>query len=171
LPIYSTQTALQPGYLFPCWVAGKPQSYIGRLTSDGNREDSFEPQPSREIDSLVLEPFGKILVGGYFTMLGGQPRKFIGRLNSNGSLDDDVNPVFNPSANSYVYSLAVQPDGKILVGGDFTTLTGQPRKYMAQLNSDGSLDTSFNPGADNDVLSLVVQRDGKVLVGGIFTTL
>ncbi|WP_198973132.1 delta-60 repeat domain-containing protein, partial [Xylophilus sp. ASV27] len=68
-------------------------------------------------------------------------------------------------------SLAVQPDGKVLVGGGFTQLGGQTRTYLARLNADGSLDTGFNPDANNAVYSLAVQPDGKVLVGGAFTQL
>ena len=78
---------------------------------------------------------------------------------------------FNPSANGAVSSLAVQVDGKILVGGGFTTLGGQPRSRVARLNAGGTLDGSFNPGANGAVSSLVVQADGKILVAGGFTTL
>src|SRR5437899_11448690 len=66
--------------------------------------------------------------------------------------------------------MAVQADGKILVGGYFSTLGGQSRNYIGRLNADGTLDTSFDPGADNAVNSLAVQADGKILVGGFFTT-
>src|SRR5207302_23710 len=73
---------------------------------------------------------------------------------------------------AYVDSLAVQADGKILVGGSFTTLGGQSRHYIGRLNADGTLNSSFNPGAaDWFVHSLVLQADGKILVGGQFTTL
>src|SRR6266702_1653866 len=78
---------------------------------------------------------------------------------------------FNPGANEPVFSLAVQVDGKILVGGYFTTLGGQSRNYIGRLNADGTLDTSFNPGASNYVSSLALQADGRILVGGGFTTL
>src|ERR1017187_6248760 len=78
---------------------------------------------------------------------------------------------FNPGASYKVYSLAVQADGKILVGGGFTTLGGQTRNYLGRLNVDGTVDSGFNPGANNYVLSLAVQADGKILVGGYFSTL
>jgi uncharacterized delta-60 repeat protein len=78
---------------------------------------------------------------------------------------------FNPGADDWVYSLAVQPEGKTLVGGSFTVLGGQTRNRIARLNADGSLDTTFNPGANNWVQSLAVQADGKTLVGGVFTSL
>ena len=55
---------------------------------------------------------------------------------------------FDPDANGEVYSLAVQSDGKILMGGFFTAIGGETRNYIARLNPDGSLDTAFNPNAD-----------------------
>ena len=70
-------------------------------------------------------------------------------------------------------SVAVQSDGKVLIGGGFTTYNGTSRGYVARLNSDGSLDTGFlatGAGADNLVTSVAVQSDGKVLIGGSFTT-
>ena len=78
---------------------------------------------------------------------------------------------FNPGANADVYSLAVQADGKILVGGWFSTLGGQTRNCVGRLNADGTLDSGFNPGANQRVNSLAVQADGKILVAGWFTTL
>ena len=79
---------------------------------------------------------------------------------------------FNPGANDYVLSMAVQQaDGKILVGGNFTALAGQARSCLGRLNADGSLDATFTNGANNTVYSLAVQADGKILVGGNFTTL
>src|ERR1035438_912403 len=53
----------------------------------------------------------------------------------------------NPGADNFVYATAIQPDGRILVGGSFTTLGGQPRSCVGRLNADGTLDTAFNPGA------------------------
>ena len=78
---------------------------------------------------------------------------------------------FNPGANARVLSLAVQASGKIVVGGGFTTLGGQTRKYIGRLNADGTLDSALNPGADNWVLSLAAQANGQILVGGSFNTL
>jgi uncharacterized delta-60 repeat protein len=78
---------------------------------------------------------------------------------------------FNPGADYMVRALAAQADGKIVVGGQFLWLGGQPRSYIGRLNIDGSLDTDFNPGANSWVLALAVQEDGKILVGGWFTKL
>ncbi len=67
--------------------------------------------------------------------------------------------------------MAVQPDGKILLGGSFTQVNGTSRSYLARVNSDGSLDTGFNAPADYYVYSLLVRTNGKILVGGEFTHL
>jgi len=63
----------------------------------------------------------------------------------------------------------VQPDGRLLVGGWFTTIGGQPRTRIARLNADGSLDTRFNPTVNQRINTLALQPDGKLLIGGLFT--
>jgi len=83
---------------------------------------------------------------------------------------------FNPGANARVRAMALQADGKLVVGGTFTTIGGggtgtTPRNYIARLNPDGSVDTTFDPGADGQVEVLAIQDDGKILVGGGFTSL
>jgi hypothetical protein len=78
---------------------------------------------------------------------------------------------FNPGANGSVEALAVQEDGKILVGGAFTTLGGVARSNIGRLNPDGTLDTTFYPGANSYISTLAVQADGKIVVGGSFSEL
>ena len=150
-------------------LGGQARNYIGRLNSDGSLDTTFNPGAGGRVLSLALQSDGKILVGGSFTTLGGQPRNNIGRLNTDGSLDTAFNP--GTDFHTEVDSLIVQADGKILVGGAFATLAGQPRNNIGRLNSDGSLDTAFNPGASSTVTCLALQADGKILVGGTFLTL
>jgi len=153
-------------------LGGRPFEYIGRLNPDGSGDGSFSVNRGADfyVYALAVQADGKIVVGGRFTTLGGQPRSGLGRLNADGSLDDSFNPGVSGSY-ATVYSLAVQPDGNILVGGDFTTLAGQTRNYIGRLNADGSLDTSFNPGANYWAECLFVQPDGRIVVGGAFTML
>jgi len=151
-------------------LAGLTRNYIGRLNTNGTLDTAFNPNPDWVVFSLAVQTDGKILVGGEFETLGGQARANIGRLNATGSLDTSFNPGATGSIYPAVYSLALQADGKILVGGDFTTLGGQSRNNIGRLNSNGTLDT-FNPEAGDFVESLAVQTDGKILVGGAFTTL
>src|SRR5262249_44058535 len=76
------------------------------------------------------------------------------------------------AANNWVESMAVQADGKIVIGGQFTTANGVTRTRIARLLSNGALDTSFDPGAgaNNTVYKVLVQTDGKVLLAGAFTS-
>ncbi|MBK8092952.1 MAG: choice-of-anchor D domain-containing protein [Verrucomicrobiaceae bacterium] len=62
----------------------------------------------------------------------------------------------------------MQPDGKILLGGGFSSVLGTPRNRLARLNANETLDFGFDPGANNSVTALTVQMDGKILVGGSF---
>ncbi len=94
-------------------------------------------------------------------------RNNIARLNPDGTLDT----AFNPNANGVVYAIAVQPDGRILAGGLFTNIGGQPRLRIARLDATTGLADSFDPNANSEIYSIVVQSDGKVLVGGLFTNI
>ena len=86
-----------------------------------------------------------------------------------GGLDLSFNP--GTGANGWVYAIALQPDGKVLIGGDFTQVNGIPRAHIARLNTNGVVDVSFNPGsgASDRVTTIAVQPDGKILAGGWFT--
>ncbi|MCX6916761.1 MAG: hypothetical protein NT167_27580, partial [Verrucomicrobia bacterium] len=152
-------------------LGGQTRNDIGRLNADGTLDTTFNPGASSDVTSMAVQADGKILVGGRFTTLGGQTRNDIGRLNANGTLDSTFNPGASGGTYPYVWSLTVQADGKVLVGGSFTTLGGQSRTNIGRLNADGSLDSGFNPGASATVYSLAVQADGRILVGGAFTTL
>jgi len=101
------------------------------------------------------------------TRITQRARNGVARLNANGSLD----AAFNPHANDDVWSVALQADGKVLIGRGFTTVGGVARNNVARLRANGRLDTSFiNPNADAIVQSVALQADGKVLIGGGFTT-
>src|SRR5438045_6720999 len=70
-----------------------------------------------------------------------------------------------------VASVALQRDGKVLVGGHFTTVNGESRTNLARLNPEGTLDIGFQTGlsgTNDGVYTVVVQNDGKLLVGGAF---
>ena len=74
--------------------------------------------------------------------------------------------------NSWLWAGALQSDGKLLLGGQFTSFNGVPRGPVARLNVDGSVDTNFSASVtagDPTIHSVAVQPDGKVLVGGMFT--
>jgi hypothetical protein len=65
----------------------------------------------------------------------------------------------------------MQADGKILAGGFFTSIGGQPRNRIARLDPVTGLADSFNPNANDSVSGIALQADGKIVVGGDFTTI
>jgi len=83
-----------------------------------------------------------------------------------------VDTTFNPGtgANGIVEQVLQQPDGKILICGNFTSFNGVNRGYVARLNNDGSVDTSFTAGPGYWVRHMALQADGKIVIGGFFTT-
>ncbi len=147
-----------------------PRPRIARLNPDGSLDTTFFPGQgaNNTIWSVSLHPTGNILVAGEFTTMNGIPRAYVARLTPNGALDTTFDPGAGP--NGPVYAVAVQPDGRVVIGGDFTFVAGQVRNHVARLNTDGTLDTTFDPGfgADNTVYALYLQPDGKILVGGSF---
>lgn len=150
---------------------GTPRKHIARLYPDGRLDDTFNPSigPDSMVTAIALQPDGKILIGGAFVHYNGLSRRRIARLNADGSLDLSFSP--GTGANGVVNTLALQPDGKILIGGAFTSYNGAPRSRLARLNANGNLDVSFlpNPGPDQSVNALVLQPDGRVIVAGTFT--
>src|SRR5205085_11958594 len=105
-----------------------------------------------------------------FTSIGGQTRSCIARLDAaTGSADS-----FDPRANDYVYSIAVQADGKILAAGSFNgakSIGGQTRNRVARLDATTGLADSFDPNANGPALSIAVQAGGKILAAGLFTNI
>ncbi len=152
-------------------LGGSARNRLARLNRNGALDTNFNPSANSEVSALAVQGDGKILAGGIFTTLGGQPRNRIARLNPDGALDLSFNPGTDGPIYSQVLSLAVQADGRILVGGLFTGVGGQPRTNIARLNTDGTIDATFNPGAGGPVYSLAVQADGKILAGGLFTSM
>ncbi len=139
--------------------------------------DGFDPNANNQVFSIAVQADGKILIIGGFTGLSpngvaGVVRNRIARLNADGTLD----ATFDPNANNDVDSIAVQADGKILIGGLFTRLSPKggaavTRNNIARLNADGTVDATFNPNANQFVGSIAVQADGKIVMGGGFTSL
>ena len=146
---------------------------IARLNTDGSLDTGFNADIGTDtnhyVDSITLQQDGKIIIGGWFTSINGIARRMIARLNADGSLDTGFDP--GTGASTWIYTTAVQSDGKILIGGYFTSYNGYARSKIARLNADGSLDTTFNIGSgfNNDVNDIKIQSDGKIVIGGIFT--
>jgi uncharacterized delta-60 repeat protein len=146
------------------------QSVI-RLNADGSLDSGFSGfSANSNVNRLIRQPDGKIIVGGAFSLVAGQSRNRITRLNADGTLDNSFN--VGTGANGVVQNVALQPDGKIVIGGNFTLYNTVTANRVARLNSDGSLDNSFNAGAgaNGSVEGIAIQPDGKIIIGGRFST-
>jgi uncharacterized delta-60 repeat protein len=140
-------------------------------SATGELDGDFDPGtgPNDMVYSIVAQKDGKIIIAGSFTTVNGTGRNRIARLNADGSLDTSFNP--GTGANNHIYSAALDPNGKIIIGGEFTSYNGTTRNYIARINTDGSLDTAFDPGTGGFWVTTVdVQTDGKPVVGGYFTS-
>jgi uncharacterized delta-60 repeat protein len=151
---------------------GTDRSRMARLNPDGTPDATFNPGngANNVVTTLVQQPDGKIVIGGAFTTYQGAARNRIARVQADGTLDVSFNP--GTGANSSILACKLQPDGKILIGGAFSTYNGTVANYITRINADGTLDATFNSGtgANATVYSLALQPDGKILVGGDFTT-
>jgi len=144
---------------------------IARFNFDGSLDTSFDPGTGAagEITAAVLQPDGRIIVAGRFTSFNGFTHNGICRLNANGSVDQTFglgNGINNPAA----LALALQSDGRIIVGGQFSQIDLTQRFNLARLNTNGSVDLSFDPlnGPSGDVNAIVIQPDGRIVIGGTF---
>jgi uncharacterized delta-60 repeat protein len=152
---------------------------VRRLNPDGTPDAGFTPVNASAPEGgaagvMALQADGKILLGGDFWYLNDFARPYLARLNADGTPDVTFTPTVAGHCCVPVHSLALQADGKVLVGGYFTYANEQRRDSLARLHPDGTLEAGFDPTAtaggfgDVAVYSTAVQPDGKVLVGGCF---
>ena len=143
---------------------------IGRLNADGTLDIAFNKVTGAngDIKASAVQSNGRIVIGGNFSAFHYQSRSHIARLHENGSLDNSFNP--GTGTNGPVHALAIQPDGKILVAGNFSIYNGQPAAGIVRVNSNGSIDATFNAGTGaNGTIYSVTVHAGKIVIGGDFT--
>jgi uncharacterized delta-60 repeat protein len=149
------------------------RNYIARLNADGSLDNSFLnglAGGDTAVFCMRLQADGKILIGGWFTLINGVGRNHVARLNSDGSLDNSfLNNL--PGADGRVWSMALQPDNRILIGGDFLIVNGAILNHIARLNTNGTVDNFVaSTGMNDSIWAITVQGDGKILAGGQFTS-
>ena len=138
-------------------------------------EETFRPvfTTTRDValQALALQADGRVLVAGNFHYVSGQPRHSVVRLDAHGNPDPGFDA--GTGVDGPVAALAVQPaDGRVLLGGRFRQVQGQPRTALARLEPDGRLDTTFAPRLSGSpapvVKAVLVQPDGRILLAGRF---
>lgn len=144
---------------------------VARVNPNGSIDTTFSAGtgPDGTVEALALQPDGKIVMGGAFTYVGVSARASVARLNLDGTHDATFVPGIGP--NGTVKAVAVQANGKVLIGGDFRSVAGLTREHIARLSSGGTNEASFSAGtgANAPLSALVVEPDGTILVGGAFS--
>ena len=196
---FAISAALQPdGKIVLAGVAGlalqsdgSKNFAVARLNHDGSLDNTFGngglvlTDFNNEEDAafaIVIQPDGKIIVGGYRRTLESNSFAFaLARYNPDGSLDTNfsggkVATDFPESVREEIHHLFLQPDGKILAIGSYFGNGGSPPKQIAMVryNVDGTLDASFGTGGKFTVLlprftelgGAALQPDGKILISG-----
>ncbi len=154
-----------------------------RLNADGTQDNSFNAGTgisggsgfgSVRINKILVQPDGKILIGGHYGSYNGTTSVLITRLNSDGTIDNtfNANANFAPAMDGFygqVYSIKLLPNGKIMIGGNYAN-NNTSTLGVDRLNIDGSLDTTFKithsfSGVRNYALD--VQSDGKILAANV----
>lgn len=149
--------------------------FVDRIFSTGSGDSSFATNIGSGFNGPVLKVIvqsdGKIIAAGAFGRFKGINRNKIVRLNTNGTEDTTFYSLLGSGFNNTVRDLFIQSDGKILVAGDFTFVSGHPFSGLARLNSDGSVDTSFNIGGSisGSVYTVKQHSNGDILIGGFFS--
>ena len=120
-------------------VNGIVRNNIARLNDDGTLDRTFAEGPALGIDgqvnALAIQPNGGIIVGGTFSQAGQFETRNLARYQPEGSIDRSFGGggTVEHGADGTVHALAVQPDGKIVVGGDFNVICGQTAAWPRTL--------------------------------------
>ena len=158
-----------------------PALGMARLNTDGSFDNTFNPGTAtggfQSVFGILVQPDDRPVVFGVFDSFNGTACSNIVRLNSNGSVDGGFSTgAFSWYGNTpIIFGAALQPDGKLLVGGEFHSLGAVTTNNVVRLNTDGTRDATFSatgtgPAAENVFTVTIRPSDGKIFVGGNFST-
>lgn len=152
--------------------AGAAHAVDGDWTLNTEYQSTLGTAPGGEdkyVTAAAAQSDGKVIVGGGFVSWDGTEVGRLVRLNADGSRDSEFTAANGSGANNFIRAITVQADGKILVGGQFSSWNGSTNRGLVRLNQDGSLDTSFSTLGNTTVSAIAVDSEGRILVGGNFT--
>ena len=162
-------------------IGGQTRYYLAKLsgTGTGALDPVWNPSANDWVTALAVDDTGAVFVGGLFeftegggqSSIGGQQRDYLAKLSGTGT--GAVDPDWKPEPNAPVYALAVESDGSVYAGGQFTAVGGQERAFIAKLDGSGAatVDADWNPSADNIVRGIVADGAGSVYARGAFTSI
>jgi uncharacterized delta-60 repeat protein len=151
-----------------------------RLNNNGSVDRTFATGTAADgpIYAIAVYPTnsvyaGKVLIGGSFGHFNGSVLSNLARLNVDGTVDTNFTVGFGLGPDAAIHAIAIQSDGRVLVGGDFTNFNGTVLNHIARLNTDGTLDTNFTTnvglGANDSVEGITLQPDDRIVLVGQFT--
>jgi uncharacterized delta-60 repeat protein len=155
-------------------VSGVSRNRIARMNSDGTLDTSFVigtgfgTSVGVSTLSIDINSSGDYFVGGQFTTYSGVSRNNIIKLTSTGSVDNTF--AVGTGTNNLITSVLVQPDGKVIIAGVFTSYSSTTANRIVRLNTNGTIDNTFvtGTGFSNDVFQAILQTDGKIVCVGNF---
>ena len=158
-------------------VLGHPSAAGMKINENdfsGSVDTSFAPGEAAfsadysVVNALLLQPDGRLIVGGYFTP---PIKKHFTRLNRDGSVDATFATGTGLSADAT--ALAAQPDGRILVAGNFARFDGTIVNGLVRVEPNGTIDQSFSAGqgCDGHIVAMAVEPGGSILIGGAFDSI
>ena len=153
-------------------VSGSARNGIARINTNGVVDltyDSGAGAQSTVVLDVALQSDDKAIIVGQFANFSSSGLYGVARVNTNGARDVTYNPFTNNGAT--LYSVAIQSDGKAIIGGSFNNVSGSTRNNIARINTDGTLDIGYNPIANDYVYDIAIQSDGNAIIGGNFTTM
>ena len=169
--------ALYNSYIYICGlfttVGGLSRNRIARIpltSTTGVVDESWDPNSNGNIYSIVLDS-SNVYIGGAFTTINSLTRNRIARIpltSTTGAVDTS----WDPNASDTVYSIALDTS-YIYIGGEFTTIGGEPRNRIARIpltSTTGVVDESWNPNPNNSV-TLIALDSLNIYIGGKFTSI
>ncbi|MCA0381019.1 MAG: T9SS type A sorting domain-containing protein [Bacteroidetes bacterium] len=153
---------------------GSSVGKIARISATGVLNTTFNTNIGTgatvgDFERIAVQPDDKIIAVGNVTTFNGASIGRVVRLNADGTTDATFMTNIGTGANNTVRAVAVQSDGKILLGGDFTNWNGSAVVRLVRLNPDGTVDATFTAGANSSITAILVKSDDSFLLGGSFT--
>ena len=165
------------------YVGGNLTNKLIRLNSDGTTDETFVVGTgfNNIVTSIEVDSNGKVVVGGLFDEYDGSPcSRGIVRLNADGTLDSGFETEgsgLNNNDGGVVQCLAIQSDGKIVVGGSFNQHDDDRQGHIIRLNTDGTKDSTFVTGygfgddwseSDQRVVNILLNDNKIICVGALY---
>lgn len=153
-------------------IGGQARNCIARLDPATGSADSWNPNAMGPVYALAIDDSG-VYAGGAFSLIGeDRASAFCKLAKTDAGIIPDWNVACKVIGGAIALDVAVQPDGKVVIAGLFTWINDVSRKYIARLNTDGTVDTEWDPNPDDlGLVRCVACDDSYIYVGGSFTNI